>query len=148
MIKKRNLLDSQFILFLFFITVSLVNILFSVHFISIMLVGVVFIIFNELIKKGYYYSLIWIVLAFLVIENVQGFGIFSLFLIALFIYIFIKSSVQHIFSSYDLTRSLYIIIFYSAIVFVYGVFNSFDIVSLSYIAINIIIDIIIVGLFI
>ncbi len=148
MINQRNLLDSQFILFLFFISVSLINIFSSVHFVPIMLVGVVFIVFNELVKKEHYYSLIWIILTFLVIENVQGFGTFNLLLIALFIYFFIKSSVKHIFLSYSLTRSLYIVMFYCITAFIYGVFNGFDIVSFFYIVVNIVIDIVVVGLFI
>ena len=54
MIKRKNLFDNQFTLFMFFIIVSLVNILSSVHFISIMLAGVVFIVFNELLQKKHY----------------------------------------------------------------------------------------------
>ncbi|MCK5111103.1 MAG: hypothetical protein KAQ94_06250 [Arcobacteraceae bacterium] len=148
MMRRKDIFSDQFAIFSFFIIVSLVNIISSVHFIPIMFAGIVFIVFNELLQKRYYYSLFWILLTFLVIENIQGFGTFSLFFTALFIYLFIKSSVAHIFSSSDLTKSLYIIIFYVSMIFVYSIFNGFNILSLSIIAINIILDIIIVGLFI
>lgn len=146
--RKQDIYTKPWVIFAIFIIVSLVNILSSVYFISIMLAGVVFILFDKLLEKRQYNLLFFIILTFLVIENIQGFSVFSLFLISLFISIFIKSSVIHIFSSTDLTKSLYIFIFYICLVFVYGVFHTLNIVGLSTIAINIVVDIIIVGLFI
>ncbi len=143
---RKNIFDNPIIIFLLFVGVSLVNIIFSVHFVSIIFAGVVFIAFTKTLKNKYYYSLFLVILTFLIIENVQGFRPFSLVALSLFIYIFLKPYLQQIFTSSELVRNLYVIIFYLGMVLIYSFFNNFDIIILPIIVINILIDIIILGM--
>jgi hypothetical protein len=145
--QKQDFYTNQFKLFLFFVAISLVNIILSAHFITIMLAGVVFIVFDKLFQDRHHYSLIWIILIFLVIENVQGFRIFSLFLIAIFLQAFIKPLILNTFSSFLLTRALYIVLFYIVAVVVYTFFVPFNIFGIFTVVINIILDIIIVRIY-
>jgi hypothetical protein len=62
MMIKEDFYSTQFGLFFLFISISLINIILSAHFITIMLAGVVFTIFDKLIQKEQYYSLIWVIL--------------------------------------------------------------------------------------
>ena len=145
---KKHILDNSIVILILFIGISIANILFSVHFIPVMFAGIIFISFIKTLESKSYYSLFLIFLTFLVIENIQGFRAFSLVLIALSIYIFIKPYIQQIFSSYDLLNSLYITIFYLFLLLSYSFFNGFDTSLLLIIIVNILVDTIIVGLFI
>ena len=145
---RKDILDNPIFIFILFIGVSLANILLSVHFIPLMFAGVMFIAFIKTLQNRYYYSLFLVVLTFFVIENTQGFKTFSLLLIALFIYIFVKSYLEQLLSSSDIVKSLYIVVFYLCLILVYSFFNEFDMNLLTNIIINIIIDVIIIGLFI
>ncbi len=145
---RKDILDNPIFIFLLFIGISLVNILTSVHFIPIMFVGILFIAFIKTLENRYYYSLFWIILALLIIENIQGFRAFSLVSASLFIYIFIKPNIEHIFSSTDNLKTLYVLILYICIILIYSFFNGFDLYLLPVVVMNLIFDIIIVGLFI
>ena len=145
---KKDILDDHIVIFLLFISISLINILFSVHFVPIMLVGILFLAFVKMLENKSFYSLLWIIMAFLIVENIQGFKAFSLVFLAFFIYIFIKPNIEHIFSSYDILKKIYIIIFYISIGFLYSFFETFDMLLVSKIIINLILDIVIVVLFI
>jgi len=145
---RKDILDNPLIIFFIFIGISVVNILSSVHFIPIMFVGILFIAFTKMIETKSYYGLFWIILAFLVVENIQGFKSFSLVSLSLFLYIFIKPNIQHLFSSSDILKTLYIIIFYITMALLYIFFNSFNLNLLFIIVANLILDIILVGLFI
>jgi hypothetical protein len=145
---KKDMLDNSFIVFMLCVIISLINIVSSVHFISIMLIGVLFIAFIKTLEKKYFYSFMWVFIAFLIIENTQGFRAFSLIFLALFVYMFVKPNTEHIFSSSDMLKTIYIIIFYISMVLAYSFFYTFDISLLYTIIINLMIDIIIVGLFI
>ena len=145
---RKNLFDNPIFVFLLSVFASLINILFSVHFISIMFAGVLFLAFVKALENRYFYSLIWIILAFLVVENIQGFRVFSLVALALFISIFIKPYIEHIIASTDFLKNLFVIIFYLSMIILYSFINGFDINLVITIVINIIIDLIIIGLFI
>ena len=138
---KKNTLS--YIPIFFIIIIS--NILFSTYFITLFLVGVVFIIFMECLKKGYYYMLILAIFTFLIIENTHGFTFLSLSLISMFLYYFIIPRIKHLFSSDTLREIFYIVSFYTILFLLYIYTNSFDISSYFIFLVNIIIDCIIVG---
>ncbi len=134
-------------IFSIFVGVSLLNILFASHFISIMFAGVVFTLFLKQIKKRNYYWLFWLMCTFAMIETNQGLKLFSLVLISLVMYIYIKPYIKQIVSSRDITNSFSIVIFYILLMSTYIFLNGFDISIVFTIILNIIIDIILVWLF-
>ena len=130
------------------ILISIVNIIFSTYFISIFLAGVVFKIFLESLKKQYYYILTFSIVTFLIIEVVQGFKLFLLTAIALFLYYFIIPRIKHTFSSSIMSEFIYIFLFY-LLTFIVTIFYTLFNINMLYIFIyNFLIDIIIVGFFI
>ena len=131
-----------------FFIIAISNILFNTFFISLLLAGVVFILFVESIKKEYYYMLILAISTFLIIENTHGFKPFLLSFISFFIYFFIIPRIKHILSSNMLREIFYIMIFYIMIFIIHIFSNNFDISSYFVFLINFIIDTIVVGVFI
>ncbi len=148
MFNKISILNNPYIIFILFLSISLLNLLLSTHFIPIMFAGILFLAFITTISKKYYYSLFWVMLSFMIVANTQGFSLFSLIILSFLIYIFIKPYIDQVFSSYDIVKSLYIIIFYLGIMLLYIFTNEFSMQMLTYILGNIMIDIMIVGLFI
>lgn len=145
---SRNILDNPFVVFFVCLVICVLNLFLSIQFLPIMFAGVIFILFLKMIDNSYYYSLIWVLIAFLVIENTQGFKSFSLISIAVFIYIFVKPNIERIFSSFEILKIIYVIIFYLFIAIMYIFTNSLNL-DLLYIALsNILIDAIIIGVFI
>jgi len=134
-------------IFFMFIIISLINLIFSVHFISIMCVGIVFITFIRVLSEQNIYALFWIIITFLVIENAHGLQAFTLIGLALLIYIFIKPSIHNIFSSSTMLKSWYIIIFYMAMLLFYSLLNGFIASFVLIIIINLMLDLIVTGLF-
>jgi hypothetical protein len=145
---RKYILDNGIYLFFLIVTISIVNIISSIYFIPIMLVGILFIAFMHFIKDKSYYSLMLIIFTILIVESTQGFRSFSLVAIAFFIYIFIKTDIRNVLSSSESLKSTYVIMFYIFLGLLYGIFNGFDISLVLTIILNMIFDIIIVGLFI
>ncbi len=145
---RKFFLDNNLYIFFLIIGISIINIISSIYFIPFMLVGILFIAFMHLMAVKSYNILFLIIFAILIVENIQGFRPFSLVAISFFIYIFIQTNIKDILSSSETTKSMYIIIFYILLGLLYGIFNGFDISLFLIIALNIVIDIILVGLFI
>jgi len=145
---RRNLFDNPFIIFFLFIVISAVNILFSVHFITITLGGVAFLMFLKCIENDYYYSLFIVILLFLVIETAQGLKPFSLVVLSFLLYIFILPKVKQLFSFSGSSYFVYIGIFYISAYMLWSFVDGFGLGLLSTVVINLIIDFVIVGIFI
>ncbi len=127
------------------ILICIINIIFSTYFVTVFLVGVVFKIFLVSLKKQYYYILGFSIVAFMVIEVVQGFKLFSLTATALFLYYFIIPRIKHTFSSLVMSEFIYIFLFY-LITFIINIFYSALTLNVYYVYLyNFIIDIIVVG---
>jgi len=127
------------------ILICIINIIFSTYFITVFLVGVVFKIFLESLKKQYYYILGFSIVSFMIIEVVHGFKLFSLTATALFLYYFIIPKIKHTFSSSAISEFIYIFLFY-LITFIVNIFYSALTINVYYVYLyNFIIDIIIVG---
>lgn len=141
----KNLFDNPFYVILLFFVVVFFNVIFSVHFISILLAGTVFSAFTYIYNKENYYSLAIIILSFTVIEIAQGMPIFSLSALSFLIYIFIIPKLKQVFSLGELDLLLFVLIFYLAYLIIYFVVYFFNFSVLLKVLLNIFIDLIIVG---
>jgi len=94
------------------ILICLVNLFFSTYFITVLMCGVVFKIFLEVIRKENFYFLLLVIFTFLVIESAQGLKLFSLTFIALVIFYFIIPRIKHIFSSSMISELIFVLLFY------------------------------------
>ena len=143
---KINKLDNPFIVIFFPIAIILINLVFSTYFIPIFLLTIVFIIFNNCINKKFYYQLFFTVLSILILENLQGFQPFTIVFLFLLIYMFVKPSLKKIFASSEIINYILVFHIYFAIwlieFFIYGVSESIT----SIIFINLILDILVIGL--
>ncbi len=127
------------------ISICLINIIFSTYFITILFVGVVFKIFLEVLKKEYYYLLAFVVFTFLVIETTQGFKIFSLTIISMFLYYFIIPKVKHLFSSSIMIEFTFILFFYFCISLMINFLDKFNLDIFYVLLFNFILDSFIAG---
>lgn len=110
--------------------------------------GVVLKIFLETLKKGHYYYFSFSIGTFVMIEVVQGFHIFSLTLIALFLYFIIIPKIKHTFSSGLVLEIIVTALFYLFVFVMVGVFGKLHLDIFVIFLLNFIIDSIIVGFFI
>ncbi|MEA2017690.1 MAG: hypothetical protein U9N59_04520 [Campylobacterota bacterium] len=125
--------------------IALSNIIFSTYFISILLVGVVFKIFLDALKKEYYYLLSFTIFIFLIIEVNQGFKLFSLSLISLFLYYFIIPKLKHLFSSSIMINGTFILSFYLCLAIMIQFFDTLNLDIFLVFLTNFILDIFIIG---
>lgn len=144
--QKYSLLDNSTVTFFFLVLVGVVNIFLPVHFLSLLLVGVVFTIFTQSLKNENYTSLTFMIIAFSIIELAQGLKLFSLSLVAFFIYIFISPLLKNILSSEKLVKIMIIFIFYIGIAVLFSFLGEVSYELVAILLINYLIDIAIVSL--
>lgn len=125
--------------------IGLVNLFFSTYFISILMCGVVFKIFLEVLRKENYYFLFVVIFTFLIIEAAQGLKMFSLTLIALTIYYFIIPKIKHIFSSSIMSELIFIFFFYLGVFISTLFYIPFELDLLKVFLLNFLLDSFIVG---
>jgi hypothetical protein len=100
------------------------------------------------LKKRYYYSLTLTILTFTFIELNNGFKIFSITILATFIYLFITPYIKRVLSFNSLNSYIYIAIFYFGIYILWAINNEIT-AQLNYILlINLLIDLIFFGVLI
>lgn len=126
-------------------SISIINIIFSTYFITILLSGVVFKIFLEVLRKGYYYILLFTMFTFSVIENTQGLSFFSLSIVTLILYYLIIPKTKHIFSSSMMAEFIYILLFYVGFLILSSIIVNSD--MFITVSLNFLLDIILVGFF-
>ncbi len=143
---KTNLFDHPIAIVLLLFVVGLTNIILSVHFISILLAGVVFSAFLRAIEKQHYYSLILIICAFAIIETSQGLKLFNLFLLSLFIYVFILPKVQTLLRSKLFSTMMIVFIFYCGVFFLYMFLEDTTNALVYKLTMNYILDLVIIGI--
>ncbi len=145
---RINNLDNPLFIFLLFLITIFTNTISSIYFFPILLLGILFMAFFVCLKKRYYYSLTFIVIAFLFVELNNGFKPFSITLLATFIYIFIAPYIKRVLSFDTLNPYIYISIFYLGVYILWSFHNELT-TQLNYtLFINIIIDFILFGVFI
>lgn len=145
---KINNLDNPIFIFLLSIIVVTTNTISSINFFPILLLGILFMSFFTCLKKRYYYSLTLTILTFTFIELNNGFKIFSITILATFIYLFITPYIKRVLSFNSLNSYIYIAIFYLGIYILWAINNEIT-AQLNYILlINLLIDLIFFGVLI
>jgi len=145
---ERNNFDNPIFLFTFILIAITLNTISSIHFLLIMLAGVLFVGFYLCLKKRYLYSLSFIVLAFLFIEINSGLKPLSLSLLSLFLYVFIIPYINKTITYSSITNYVYIILFYIGVIIIWSMGAELDERFFSAVIINILIDLIFFGVFI
>jgi hypothetical protein len=109
--------------------------------------GVLFHLTKESLDQKSYYSLIIILIGFLFIESTQGFAIFSLFIISFVLYTIILPFIKRIFT-FDKFKIIFdTIIFYLLILLINFLATNEFLLSIGFLLLNIVVDILIIGLF-
>ena len=144
---RRSIFNNQAIIFLTSIFVIFVNILGSVHFITITLAGVMFYLSQICYKHKMYYTLFFVLIAFLVIEITQNLAPFSLFLISFLLYTIVLPIIDRMFSVEKLKLIIDVVLFYLSVILVHYMATDELLLSFGYILTNIMLDIVIIGLF-
>ncbi len=142
----KNLFDNPFYIVLLFFVVTFFNIIFTVHFIPLMLAGVVFTAFIYVYERENYYSLALTILSFIMIEISQGMPFLSLSLLSFLIYMFLIPKIKQIFSLGELDFLLFMIIFYSSYLLLYFLLEGVNLSVLFKIVLNVLVDLILVGI--
>lgn len=145
---NQNLLYNPIFIFILFLLTAIVSTISSVYFICIILAGVQFLAFRETLKNKFYYSLLFVMLSFLIIEYNTGFKPFSLILLAFFCNIFIIPYLKRVLSFNNLNPFIYMICFYIGMMIIWSISNEVNIKVVGSILLNIFIDFIIFGVFI
>jgi len=139
----RNSIDNPvFLIFLLIFAVS-INFLASTHFLVILFAGVLSTTFYRTLKQKYYYSFAAVIIAFLLIELNMGLKPFSLSLLSYFLYLFIIPRYEQ----NQINTFLYVIFFYIGLGIIWYIFFNFDSFFSYILIINLIIDLILVGIF-
>lgn len=140
MLINNNLENPIFLILL--VTISLlINTLLSTHFMLITFAGILFNAFYLSLKNRYFYSLIFIVFAYFIVEINFGLKPLILTILSFFIYIFILPNFEKSFSMYFLIKYIRIIIFYIGIILIWELFFSLEFEIISVLFINALIDI-------
>lgn len=145
---RRNNLDNPLFLFTLLILAIMINTVASIHFLLIMLAGVLFMAFFVCLKKKYFYSLFFVILTFVFIEINSGLKPLSLTLLSLFLYIFIIPNIKRTIAFSSLNSSIYISLFYIGVLGIWSLSSNINETVFSAIIVNIIIDLLFFGVFI
>jgi len=129
-----------------FFIITFLDILFTTYFQPLFLVGIVFMIFLNSLKKEYYYLLILSIMMFFIIEVILGIKMFTFTFISIFVYFFVIPRIKHLFSSLLFRDLSYLFIFYAIFYIDYIISAQYDISSYKIFLVNFIIDSIVVGL--
>lgn len=140
--------NNPIFLFLILLSIISINILTSVNFLFIMLVGVVFNAFYICLKKRYWYSLFFVISTYLFIEINSGLKPFSFTLLALCIYVFILPKIDNSISYSNINAYIYILIYYLGVAFIWWLSFDLHYDSIMFLLMNTVIDLIFLGIFI
>ena len=143
----RNNLDNPFFLFIVLLITVTINTIFSIHFMLVMLAGILFTAFYRCLRKRYLYSLAFIILTFLFIEVNTGLKPFSLSLLCLFIYIFILPKVENSVAYNSANSYIYILFFYIGLIIMWSISFGLTEDIFGILIINALIDLIFLGVF-
>lgn len=144
---EQNNLENPFFLFTLLLCTIALNIVSSIHFILIMLGGILFLAFNTCLKKRYLYSLSFVIISFLFIEINSGLKPFSLSLLSLFLYIFILPAMNRSISFESINNYVYIVLFYIGVLVLYSIESELTVNVSKAIFLNALIDMAFLGLF-
>ncbi len=145
---KINNLDNPFFIVTFCIFAIISNIISSIYFFPILFLGILFMSFFVCLKRRYNYSLMFVIITFCFIELNNGFKIFSLSLLATFVYVFIAPYIKRTLSFTSLNSYIYMGVFYLGVYIMWSLNNDLT-PQINYtLLVNLVIDFIIFGVFI
>lgn len=145
---RSNLFDNPIAIFLLFCLSGLFNIVLPVHFISIFLVGVLFMAFIRCLDKGYTYSMLLLVVGFTIFELSHGLKIFSVSLVAFFIYVFVAPRIKSSFASQTFYFLLVILFLYLGIGILFYFMGGIESKLMAILIMNYVLDLLFVSLII
>jgi hypothetical protein len=143
---KNSFIDNPTVIFSLLAFVSFINIFLPVHFLSLLLIGVIYTAFTKLLKEENYTLFALMIIAFSIIELAQGLKLFSLSLLAFFIHIFIAPLLNKMLTSQKLVQVMIIFIFYLGTVLLFSFLGEVNYELVAILLINYLIDIAIVSL--
>jgi hypothetical protein len=143
---KKNIFDNTYVLFALFVVVIVVNLISSVYFINIMLLGVAFSAYTQCLKTQNYYPMVYVVLSILFIELNNGFKPFSILLLGSFIYVYLIPFLTRVMVIDSLSDLLQIVLLYIGILLIWSVTNDTNFTLIKILFLNLILDIILIGL--
>jgi hypothetical protein len=143
---KNSFIDNPTVIFSLLAFVSFINIFLPVHFLSLLLIGVIYTAFTKLIKEENYTLFALMIIAFSIIELAQGLKLFSLSLLAFFIHIFIAPLLNKMLTSQKLVQVMIIFIFYLGTALLFSFLGEVNYELVAILLINYLIDIAIVSL--
>jgi hypothetical protein len=144
--QKYSLIDSPIVPFILFLVVGVSSIFLPVHFLSLLLIGLVYTIFTKSIEDEEYYSLSLMIFAFTFIELSQGLKLFSLSLLAFFIYIFLYPLLKNALASQKLVRFIVVFLFYIGALLLFNFLGEISYELGAILLVNYFIDIALLGL--
>jgi len=143
---KNSFIDNPTVIFSLLAFVSFINIFLPVHFLSLLLIGVIYTAFTKLLKEENYTLFALMIIAFSIIELAQGLKLFSLSLLAFFIHIFIAPLLNKMLTSQKLVQVMIIFIFYLGTALLFSFLGEVNYELVAILLINYLIDIAIVSL--
>lgn len=138
---KQSFLDNPVVLFILLVFVGVVNIFLPVHFLSLLMLGVIYMGFAKSLEQESYYSLSFMIIAFSIVELAQGLKLFSLSLLGFFIYIFIAPRLKNALSSTKIFTLLIVFIFYVGTALLFNFLAEIDLELIAILLANYFIDI-------
>lgn len=143
----QNNLYNPIFLFTLLIIIITINTISSIHFMMILLAGILFMGFSVCLKNKYLYSLFFIILTFIFIEINAGLKPLSLTLLSLFLYIFVIPLINRVVSLHKFDDYIFILLFYVGIIIIWSISMDMTFDIFTTILINLLIDLLIFGVF-
>ncbi|MFA9373584.1 hypothetical protein [Poseidonibacter sp.] len=143
----QNNLYNPIFLFTLLIFIITINTISSIHFMMILLAGILFMGFSVCLKNKYLYSLFFIILTFIFIEINAGLKPLSLTLLSLFLYIFVIPLINRVVSLHKFDDYIFILLFYVGIIIIWSISMDMTFDIFTTILINLIIDLLFFGVF-
>ncbi len=143
---KKNIFDNTYVLFSLFAVVIVVNLISSIYFLNIMLLGVTFAAYTRCLKMQNYYPMIYVVLSILFIELNNGFKPFSILLLGSFIYVYLIPFLTRVMVIDSLSDLLQIVLLYIGVFIIWSLTNDTNFTLFKILFLNLILDIILIGL--
>ena len=143
----QNNLHNPIFLFTLLIFIITINTISSIHFMMILLAGILFMGFSVCLKNKYLYSLCFIILTFIFIEINAGLKPLSLTLLSLFLYIFVIPLINRVVSLHKFDDYIFIFLFYVGIIIIWSISMDMTFDIFTTILINLIIDLLFFGVF-
>lgn len=139
----KNSLDNPFFLFILLLFVVSINFFASIHFVVILFAGILSSAFYRTLNQKYYYSFALVIISFLIIELNIGLKPFSLSLLSYFLYLFVIPRYEKRY----INGFLYILFFYIGLALMWLIFYNVDSSIATILILNLILDLILFGIF-